>query len=433
MTEIIKLRSSSIKNVPLQNYSNDFKFIVNGKEYETCRLVSELLSPNICKIHSIDPTLDVFTINTTQEGDFTKILNLIKFDEISFTEKELPFLFEVFEILGNESLKFRYLNPNIEITNDNVLKLIQKQLICEKYYEDNIYKEIEYASTHFFEICENYIEDFKKLPPEIIDNITNNQQLILESEDQLMKFANSLYSFNSKYSFLYENVFFENVSIELIKEFALIFDQSDLSRITWLSLLSRLQNDGKKCDSIPFKRYKRESQIFNVNKDEIFKGIIYHLQTKPNETIDENLKITASSVLDNQQRNQPRNVILYDDLGRRFYSGRQKNCWICFDFLNNRVAPTNYTIRSIPWRQNCCHPKSWVIEGSNDQLIWDKLDEKINCPLLNGSSIVQTFDMKNVAMKEYRFIRMRMTNTNWSGNSYFAIESFEIYGALYPK
>lgn len=338
----------------------------------------------------------------------------------------------MFEFLGNETIKFNDLDPNIKITNDNFLRLIHKQLVCQKYYEKNIIKEIDFASAHFFEICENKFQEFKKLTIEIIDSIINNEHLKLDSEDQLMSFINTLYIYDPNYSFLYENVFFANVSSELMQEFVSIFDQTDLSRVTWLALLSRFQNNGRKDFSIPFKRYNRIHQIFKVNNDEIFKGIIYYLQTRPDAKIGNDLNVFSSSVLDNNARNQPKNVILYDDLGRRFFSGREKNSWICFDFMGNRVIPTDYTIRSVAWNPNSCHPKSWVIEGSNDQKKWEILDEKINCPLLNGNSIVKTFTIKNDNMKEFRFIRMRSAGTNWSGNSYFALESFEIYGILFP-
>ncbi|KAK8889022.1 hypothetical protein M9Y10_033764 [Tritrichomonas musculus] len=77
----------------------------------------------------------------------------------------------------------------------------------------------------------------------------------------------------------------------------------------------------------------------------IFKGIIYYLQTRPDAKISNDLNVFSSSVLDTNARNQSKNVILYDDLGRRFFSGREKNSWICFDFMGNRVIPTDYTIR----------------------------------------------------------------------------------------
>ena len=67
----LQLKTSSILNVPLQSYFDDFSFIVNGKEYKTSRLISDLLSPKICEIHANDPTFDIFTIKTQQKGDFS--------------------------------------------------------------------------------------------------------------------------------------------------------------------------------------------------------------------------------------------------------------------------------------------------------------------------------------------------------------------------
>ena len=63
-SSIIKLLPTSILNVPLPKYDNDFTFIVNGKEFLTNRITADLLSPKICKIHFDDPTIKSFTINT---------------------------------------------------------------------------------------------------------------------------------------------------------------------------------------------------------------------------------------------------------------------------------------------------------------------------------------------------------------------------------
>lgn len=60
----IQLEYSSILNVPIQNYAKDFTFIVNGEEFRTSSLISDLLSTKISQIHTINPTINTFTINT---------------------------------------------------------------------------------------------------------------------------------------------------------------------------------------------------------------------------------------------------------------------------------------------------------------------------------------------------------------------------------
>lgn len=39
-----QLKASSICDVPFQSHTNDFTFIVNGKEFQTSKLQSDLLS-----------------------------------------------------------------------------------------------------------------------------------------------------------------------------------------------------------------------------------------------------------------------------------------------------------------------------------------------------------------------------------------------------
>ena len=54
-------------------------------EYKTCRLISDLLSTIISKIHLVDPAIDKYTINTNHQGQFQRI-----FDIINFQQKSLP-------------------------------------------------------------------------------------------------------------------------------------------------------------------------------------------------------------------------------------------------------------------------------------------------------------------------------------------------------
>lgn len=47
----IQLKTTSILNVSLQSYEKDFSFLVNGEEFKTSRIISDLLSPKICQLH----------------------------------------------------------------------------------------------------------------------------------------------------------------------------------------------------------------------------------------------------------------------------------------------------------------------------------------------------------------------------------------------
>lgn len=137
----IRLECSCIIHVPIQKYWNDFTFIVNGKEFQTSRLISDLLSPKICQFHSIDPTIDTFTINTTNQGDFSHILQLVNFKTNKISVDEIPFIAEVLEILCNDKIKIEEIE-NIELTTDNIIEEIQKREKNRNFYSLLFHKKL---------------------------------------------------------------------------------------------------------------------------------------------------------------------------------------------------------------------------------------------------------------------------------------------------
>ena len=141
------------------------------------------------------------------------------------------------------------------------------------------------------------------------------------------------------------------------------------------------------------------------------------------------MNITASGV--NSGYN-PINAVIYEDKKKYFDSTNQPNSWICFEFKNHKIIPNSYTIRSIDgWGQNSDHPKSWIIECSNDQNSWEIVDDVKDCNYLNGSYLVHTFEIKNQTNKEYKYLRMRSTGPDCSNDSHFlSFDSFEVYGTL---
>lgn len=435
----MQLKTTSILNVPLKTYLNDFTFIVNHVEYKTSRLVSDLLSPKICQIHSNDPTYDTITINTPHKGDFSNIIKLVNFEEVKLPEKDIPFISEVIEILGNNSIDIIELVQPTKITADNVFELIRRHEKFEKFYSKLLAEEIEFVSSHFFDFCEKNIDDLKELKLDTLLSILQNSQLKLKTEDQLLNTINELYLTDSKYSILYETVYFLNISSDLMKEFIEIFDINDMTTSTWLNISGRLREDVKfsKTNKIEtkIKRYKdppRRGTTFLATKGNSFSGILNYLLTKTKGKIENEVNITASSVYYNQENCLPKNVVLFNDQSNVFLSDNQQNNYISFDFKEHRIIPSNYTIKSSdPARHNGDHPKCWIFEASNDNDSWETLDSEDNCNDLNGSNLVRTFAVKNQNSKEFRYFRVRSTGPSWSGDNYFGFDSFEIFGSMF--
>ena len=422
----IQLKASCVLNVPLQTYDNDFTFLVNGKEFKTSRLISDLLSPKICQMHINDPTFNTFVITTKQNGEFSHILNLINFDEQDIPEKELPFILEVLKILCNESIELKNSEQIESITNDNVFNLIHEHEKYDIFYSKQISEEIDFISSHFFELIENHEKELKELSIDILIDILNNQNLQLCDEDQLIKFINKLNSKSCDYSQLYEFVIFSNVSSEEMSEFVSVFDYDNISKDIWSSISKRLIQKVE-CSVENLGRYKTRRKQFLYNENNPFSGILNHLKNESGGKIENKVNISASSIYGERF---PSNVVLYDDKSKFFNSQNIENSWICFDFKENRIAPTDYTIRSTNSSENSSHPKNWVIEVSDDNINWLTIDEQKNCSYLNGKLHVHNFKIDNKNMKAYRYIRLRQKGVEWSDRHILYFESIEFYGFL---
>lgn len=426
----IQIKPSCILTVPLQTYDNEFTFIVNNEEFKTSRLISELLSPIICQIHSSDPTIDKFIINTSQQGDFSRVINLFNFRQNNIQENEIPFIQEVIEILGTDSIECSGLIESTQITNDNVFTYIKRHERYRTFYSDHFSSEIDFISSHFFELCQTKEEEFKNISLDTLVQIVSNENLELTSEDQLVKFVNKLYVNDVKYSILYESVLFSNVSSETMSEFLSVFDKEDLSCGAWQQLSKRLSKKVEEEENLPNKnRYKEKVQtglIFVTSGQNDFNGILKHLLTQSNGQIEKEVGITASSV-SNGEYYQPKNVVLFDQQNYHFESESGKNNWLCFDFKNHQVNPTDYTLRTY---EGSYHPKSWVIECSNDNVSWDVVSEENDCSFTNGKNLIHTFKINRPNKKEYRYIRMRLTGPDWKNENHLRFSSFEIYGKL---
>jgi hypothetical protein len=115
-----------------------------------------------------------------------------------------------------------------------------------------------------------------------------------------------------------------------------------------------------------------------------------------------------------------------------FCSANAPNQSLGYDFKDHQsISPTHYAIRSIGWGVNSWHPKSWVIEVTNDRSnenSWVEIDRRENNCELNGSGIVRVFSISHPQSGGFRFIRLRQTGTNHRGDHYLGFAAFELFG-----
>lgn len=433
MKNTIKLQTDSVLHVPFQKYDNDFIFIVNSEKYETNSFVADLLSPIISSRHLIDPTLCEFVINTENHGDFNLILNLLNFQQQEISSKNFPFVTEIIEKLGNDKIEIIDKDNNEELTVDNIFARIAQHQDHPHFYKKELEEDVEFFSMHFFELKEKVIQKVQgetfDLREELIEMIFSNSHLVLDTENDLLEVINELYLKNRKYSYLYEFIDFANIELERIKEFIQIFDINDMTKPIWSSISSRIEQSTVKNDSRSFKHEYKCIEI--ENKFNEFDGILNFLQTHYN--IKDEVNITYSTC----RNGDPFNLLQYENKENYFISDNFPNSWICFEFKNHKIIPSNYIIRTRN-NESSNHLKSWIIEGSNDKSYWIKLDEEINNSSLNGASYTHSFTISYNENNQlpFKYLRLRQIGPTWfyfNGNyngHQLLLNSIEFYGKI---
>lgn len=112
------------------------------------------------------------------------------------------------------------------------------------YYSQNITDEIDFISSHFFNLCETHQEELKSLSFNTLYQIISNPKLGLTDEDQLVKFFNIINRDidDPDYGILYNFIIFANVESSTIEEFIDIFNYNNLTYKTWKSPSNRLKH-----------------------------------------------------------------------------------------------------------------------------------------------------------------------------------------------
>ena len=116
-----------------------------------------------------------------------------------------------------------------------------------------------------------------------------------------------------------------------------------------------------------------------------------------------------------------------------YYESKGDSDWayFCVDFDTYRVQPTHYTLKTYTLSLNKWHLKSWAFEGQCDgEKDWVVLDEQKNNNDLNGADKEKTFEIKSNDPREFRFLRIRMTDKNHAGTRHMTCAKFEVYGTL---
>ena len=173
--------------------------------------------------------------------------------------------------------------------------------------------------------------------------------------------------------------------------------------------------------------------VFGYNDARPLNGIIAHLTHKCCGNVHKKgiVNVTGSSCLSGCE---PENAT---DFGSdsMFYSNNLPNSWICYDFKEQRVTPTSYSIKSFGDGRDDYHPKSWVLEVSNDGSSWQAVDTRKDSQIpstkfAKSSYVTRNFDIVPPPSNAFRFIRFRQTWKNHGGDHLLVISALELFGTL---
>lgn len=168
---------------------------------------------------------------------------------------------------------------------------------------------------------------------------------------------------------------------------------------------------------------------YDGNISNSLNGIIDYLTKESGGNVSDNGTVKATTITDRKSLEARNAVDLHND-NNGFISTDVSNMWLKYDFVDRKVCPTSYTIKSRhDYDDN--HPRSWVIEGSNtdSESDWTILDVRNNYNGIGGMNVCYAFEMKEQT-EFYRYLRIRQTGKNSSNSDYLCLSGLEYFGRL---
>jgi hypothetical protein len=297
----------------------------------------------------------------------------------------------------------------------------------KRHYGGDYSSELEFVSSHFCDIGNKSKGD---LEIEDFELILNSSSLVAESEDYLYEEISKHFSEDAGWFRLLEFIRFDFLSVLCIKDFIEwtkeYFEYFSIN--IWNQICDRLVIDISNSVHPRFSTNRSESLELDFKSGFPLEGIISNLSSRFGGNVSDLGIVSVTSKSTCSSNFLPKNAV---DLtvDSKFGSQSEPNQWLCYDFKDRRVEVRHYSIRSqFDAGAGASHPKSWVIEGSDDCENWTELDSQTNNSDLNDQNKICTWPTK-IRMKS-RYIRLRQTGLNHNGTDFLWISSFELFGSL---
>jgi len=414
----LKLSSRGLQNIESCHHKEDFKFIVDGKEYFCLSFFADFISPIIAQRHAIDPCMDCFVVNVKDPDNyFPLVLDLMRGKSLSISSKQRDFFKNVAIALGNDEL-LTYVQ-NISVASLNALNALSS--LEEKIqYNFDVTEEIECIASNFFKIDQRLLA---QLDIGILMRILHSPNLTVSSEVDVFNFIVSLVKKDRKYAILFSAMIFSSLSSSQITEFNSIIKYEDLDPLLLNSMKNRLVFKTPNVQ-IPNRYNRKIHKIPFKGNNEMFNGIMDFLR-KENDgknPVDIHLvKITMG--FPTECKVNPRE--LFERRTRpRWYLPEKEDNFICLDFVGGKVSMDGYSWGSGSDSSYWEYPVSFTWEGSNDYNMWEVIDKKDENTDMGGNEKTHHWNCNK--SKFYRYIRFRLRDVTRKGGLYST--QLELFG-----
>jgi len=438
----LSFSASVLQNINLKNYEKNFKIIFKNNSYACPDFIAELLSPYISKQRKTDSTVTSYRVDLTvkDKNVFSKLEDLVAGGEVKFEIEDVETeLCAILLALGNTEIFDT--KPFKIITNENAIPLIR----MKKFYGAQYNEEIDYCAAHFEELKDQLLkkstlkegEKYQILPKVLGDEskkyvgttnevtlecsdilkIVLSERLVLSAEHSLLEFAKAKMKTDPDAFILLKGIKPQYLSEEEIDEFIDIVDKLEVNQIgsLWKAIRERFKK-GK-----PILNPERSGLITlkpkNIMKLDIWNGLFAYYKKQKVNLISAVNVIINSTIKDYDE--------IYINEGSFYRTGNVQNSSIIFNLIKNKFAICGYSLKANPSENK---PKSWKVEGSNDQKSWVLIDEKTDETSLESSEAEKYFACKQA--DEFQFIKFTQTKENSSNNYIFSLNRIELFGAI---
>ena len=173
----------------------------------------------------------------------------------------------------------------------------------------------------------------------------------------------------------------------------------------------------------PAKQPENSDICVPFNESDPLNGIFAELNRRHNGNLQGRgvLVITASSTL----ANQPEQIV-EPNWKSHWVSENIPDQWIKIDLKSARLMVSGYSIKTYNYVAGGNHLRSWVLEGSADDVDWVELDRQQSTSDLNGKGLVKSYEVKMTG--SYRYLKLTQTGKSHCDSDMMALTAIEFFG-----